>query len=97
MAHRIGPKGQVVIAKEIRDELGIGPGWETIQRVVDGRVELSFIPPEHNRSLLGVLSVYANPAAASLDWREVKEAAWDDIAREGEEYFLEASPDRKGG
>ena len=33
--HKVGSKGQVVIAKEIRDELGIQPGWLALQRVVD--------------------------------------------------------------
>jgi AbrB family looped-hinge helix DNA binding protein len=85
MSHRVGAKGQVVIAKEIRDELGIGPGWETIQRVVDGRVELAFVPPEHNRSLLGVLNAYADPNLLETDWHELREAAWEAAVREDTE------------
>jgi AbrB family looped-hinge helix DNA binding protein len=53
MANRVGPKGQVVIEKEIRDKLGIGPGSVAIQRLVDDHVEIYFLPPRHNRSLLG--------------------------------------------
>lgn len=40
VAHVVGHKGQVVIAKEIRDSLGIGPGWVALQRVVDDHVEI---------------------------------------------------------
>ena len=34
MAYMVGIKGQVVIAKEIRDRLGIEPGWLTLQRLL---------------------------------------------------------------
>jgi AbrB family looped-hinge helix DNA binding protein len=97
MAHRIGAKGQVVIAKEIRDQLGIGPGWETIQRVVDGRVEFAFVPPEHNRSLLGILNAHADPTLAATDWHDISEAAWEGVACEGEEYRQQTSPAGQGG
>lgn len=58
MAYLVGSKGQVVISKEIRDQLGVRPGWMALQRVVDDHVELRFAPPEHNESLLGILAPY---------------------------------------
>ena len=54
----MGPKGQVVIAKEIRERLGIGPGWVAVQSLVGDEVRLVFLPPEHERSLKGCLSEY---------------------------------------
>ncbi len=41
---KVGPKGQVVISKEIRDRLGIVPGSIALERVVDGHVESSCRP-----------------------------------------------------
>ena len=82
MAHRVGPKGQVVIEKEIRDKLGIEPGWLAIQQLVEDHVEISFIPREHDRSLAGILAPYTNvriPDQAAL--REARERAWDARAR----------------
>lgn len=61
MSHVVGPKGQVVIEKAIRDRLGVEPGWRAVQLLVDGHVEMHFVPPEHARSLAGRLSKYARP------------------------------------
>lgn len=36
MAQKIGPKGQVVVPKSIRDALGIGPGDEVVVSLTDG-------------------------------------------------------------
>jgi hypothetical protein len=79
--HTVGPKGQVVIEKEIRDELGVGPGWLTIQRVIDGHVEVYFVPPEHNRSLKGVLSG-SSRSIAREDWPAARDAAWEAAMRD---------------
>jgi AbrB family looped-hinge helix DNA binding protein len=38
MTHRIGPKGQVVIPKEIREQLGLRPGAEVDVAARDGEV-----------------------------------------------------------
>lgn len=79
MSHVLGARGQVVIAKEIRDRLGVGPGWSTVQRVVGDRVEIRFVPPEHDRSLAGSLSRWARPDLASEEaLREAIEGAWDE-------------------
>lgn len=78
MANRVGTKGQVVIEKDIRDQLGIQPGWTAIQWAVDGHVEIHFVAPPQKRSLLGALAKYANNAPAMTDgeWRQARIAAW---------------------
>ena len=50
MATVMGPKGQVTISKEIRERLGIGPGWMAVQHVVGEHVELHFVAPEQDES-----------------------------------------------
>ena len=77
MATVVGPKGQVVIEKEIRDRLGVRPGWVALQRVVDDHVEVFFVPPEHRDSLKGSLAGYAKTAVPSGEaWSRAREAAW---------------------
>lgn len=41
-AQVVGTKGQVVVEKAIRDQLGVKPGWQVMQRLVDGHVGLYF-------------------------------------------------------
>jgi len=81
MSHVVGTKGQVVIAKEIRDRLGIEAGWMVLQRVVGDHVELRFLPPEHNESLLGSLASYTSVNVSPHEWHEAREIAWHEAAR----------------
>jgi AbrB family looped-hinge helix DNA binding protein len=53
MTHRVGPKGQVVIPKELRDQLGIEPGDE-VSFWLDG--DHVAVRPIARRSLLGRFS-----------------------------------------
>ncbi len=83
MAYLVGPKGQIVIAKEIRDQLGVEPGWLALQRVVGDHVEVHFLPPEHRKSLKGSLAdqvkVQVSPGMA---WDKARETAWSEAARQ---------------
>jgi AbrB family looped-hinge helix DNA binding protein len=76
---KVGAKGQVVINKEIRDRLGVEPGWIAVQRVVGDHVEIRFLPPKHRRSLKGLLSPYVDRSLAdSESWDRARETAWKD-------------------
>jgi len=83
MANRVGPKGQVVIEKEIRDRLGVQPGWIALQRLVGDRVEITFAPAGHRRSLRGMLagdtSVRVPPGDA---WTDALRQAWNEAVKD---------------
>lgn len=72
-----------MIEKEIRDRLGVRPGWRTLQLLVGDHVEIHFLPPEHERSLAGFLSGYARGRGAGGvgALRDAREAAWGEAAR----------------
>jgi bifunctional DNA-binding transcriptional regulator/antitoxin component of YhaV-PrlF toxin-antitoxin module len=85
MTYLVGTKGQVVIAKEIRERLGVKPGWVALQRLVEDRVEIYFLPPEHSQSLKGALSQYTKvqipPGEA---WYQARETAWRAAVKDSE-------------
>lgn len=82
MSYKVSSKGQIVIDKEIRERLGIEPGWVAVQRQVGDRVEIRFYPGAHERSLRGALADAAQRRPPSdEDWHEVKEEAWTAAAR----------------
>ncbi|MCY7343325.1 MAG: AbrB/MazE/SpoVT family DNA-binding domain-containing protein [Pseudonocardia sp.] len=54
MTVRVGPKGQVVIPQQLRDQLGIRPGDEVDLRRDGGRLVL--VPVRAARPLLGRFS-----------------------------------------
>lgn len=84
MDYKVGPKGQVVIDKEIRDQLGVQPGWTAVQQLIDDHVELYFLPPEHRRSLAGVLHPYLQATFSTSEaLASARQDAWlsDETAR----------------
>ena len=79
----VGPKGQIVIAKEIRDRLGIGPGWISLQCLVDDHVEIRFLPPPHRESLKASLAPYTTISVApGADWERARDKAWGEAVDE---------------
>jgi AbrB family looped-hinge helix DNA binding protein len=90
MSYTVGSKGQVVISKAIRDELGVQPGWLALQRLVDGHVELYFLPPEHDESLAGSLAKYTDvKVGPGEEWARARDHAWAEAAREKERFLSE--------
>jgi AbrB family looped-hinge helix DNA binding protein len=85
MAHTVGEKGQLVIEKPIREALGIQPGSIAVQILREDHVEIRFYPPEHSRSLKGVLADKIRKTPGDRDWREIQEEAWRAAAEEKEE------------
>lgn len=86
MSTRVGTKGQVTIEKEIRDALGVRPGWRAVQRLEENRVVIEFLPPKHRRSLVGILTdATAVRAPTEEALQAAIEQAWEEAAQEAVE------------
>lgn len=77
MTSRVGERGQITIAKAIREELGIYAGDETVQRVQDGRIVIEVVPGRHRRSLAGILGDKVASRPADESWEALRQAAWE--------------------
>ncbi|HXU47123.1 MAG TPA: AbrB/MazE/SpoVT family DNA-binding domain-containing protein [Thermoanaerobaculia bacterium] len=80
----VGEKGQLVIEKPIREALGVEPGFVSVQTLVEDHVEIRFFPPEHRRSLRGILAGATRRQVSPEDWDKARQEAWDAAAREAE-------------
>ena len=81
MRYSVGQKGQIVIAKDIRDRLGVGPGWLAVQRLVEDHLEIYFVPPAHRESLKGSLEKHIKASVPDgREWDEAREIAWGQAA-----------------
>ena len=81
MTHRVGPKGQVVIPKEIRDRLGISPGDTVVfQDTGDGVIVRRAIELDDLVGILrgdgGALSDYEAQKRDEREMERQRERAW---------------------
>lgn len=71
MTYKVGPKGQVVIPKLVRDRLGIEPGDE-VEVTLDEEGGSATVKPLARRGLWGIIAGAPGDALAALE-REHRE------------------------
>jgi AbrB family looped-hinge helix DNA binding protein len=74
---RVGERGQITIAKAIREQLAIHAGDETVQRIEGGRIVIEVIPGRHRRSLAGTLRDKVERTPADESWPALRDASWE--------------------
>jgi AbrB family looped-hinge helix DNA binding protein len=67
MTHRVGPKGQVVIPKKMRDKLGLEPGDDVEFTLDQGGVRVQRARPQ--RARMGLLAGHRLVEALEADRR----------------------------
>jgi len=79
MASKVSERGQITIDHKARKELKVEPGMIAYQRVVNGRLEIVFLPAPHRRSLFGVFHQEGRPAWP-LTGEELNDAVMEALA-----------------
>jgi AbrB family looped-hinge helix DNA binding protein len=74
MANVVGERYQITIDKALRRELGIRPGDLAVERIVDGRLVVDFVPKPQRESLFGI---FRQPdPGPDTDWQALRDDAW---------------------
>ena len=77
MPNVVGERFQITIDKKVRERLGIKPGDQAFEFVEGGKLVVTFVPPPHDESMLGILKRYTDkPFEPITDWEAVKQRAW---------------------
>lgn len=74
MANVVGERFQITIDRHVRRELGIRPGDMAVERVVDGRLVIDFVPKPHRESQFGIFR--RSGVGPITDWEGVRDRAW---------------------
>ena len=92
MATKVGTKGQVVIDRRIREQLGIRPGMLAVQIPVDGHVEMYFLPAPHNESLAGAARPFIKRFPTAEELEHLEDAWAEEAARRYRETLCVDEP-----
>lgn len=84
MVSRVSERGRITIDRTVREQLGVQPGMVAHQRVVNGRLEVMFLPAPHRRSLSGVFHREGEESKV-LTRTDLEEAVMEAIAEEQDE------------
>lgn len=81
MTSRVSERGQITIDRTIRKQLDVKAGMVAYQRVVQGRLEVIFLPESHRKSLFGAFRRRnERPKVVTPD--QLEEAVMEAVAEE---------------
>ena len=91
MGSPVRANGSILLDREIVDQLGVQPGWETVQLVRDGHVEVHFLPPITAGGAAGILSPLVKDPAILEDEDRLRAAIEQASGEAAAERFRRSS------